>query len=103
MLVYRLGSKVRGPIPARGGLLRPLPAVGRIQMMLVGFATMSLALLAAYRGPRWLAVVAMLACLALSTGLFLFEIYSPEYGFRMPWLQVRHDALPHEFLRGDPA
>ncbi len=22
-------------------------------------------------------------------GLFLFEIYSPEYGFRMPWLQVQ--------------
>lgn len=32
------------------------------------------------------------ACLFLSfimvVGLFLWEIYSPDYGFRMPWLQV---------------
>jgi hypothetical protein len=70
-------------------------------MMLVVFATLSLALLAAYRGPAWLAVVSLLACLALSIGLFLFEIYSPEYGFRMPWLQVRLDALPDVWSRGD--
>jgi hypothetical protein len=72
-------------------------------MMLVVFATLSLALLAAYCGPRWLAVVAMLACLALSIGLFLFEIYSPEYGFRMPWLQVELDTVPQVWWRGDPA
>ena len=70
-------------------------------MMLVVFATLSLALLAACCGPRWLAVVAMLACLALSIGLFLFEIYSPEYGFRMPWLQVQLEAIPHLRSRGD--
>ncbi len=64
-------------------------------MMLVVFATLSLALLAAYRGPQWLAALAMLVCLALSIGLFLFEIYSPEYGFRMPWLQVQLDCLPN--------
>ena len=40
-----------------------------------------------------------IACLVLSSimaiGLFLWEIYSPDYGFRMPWLQVelRH-AVP---------
>ncbi len=70
-------------------------------MMLAVFATLSLALLAAYCGPRWLAVVAMLTCLALSIGLFLFEIYSPEYGFRMPWLQVQLDTAPHLWSRGD--
>ena len=69
-------------------------------MMLAVFATLSLALLAGYSGPRWVATVAMLACLALSTGLFLFEIYSPEYGFRMPWLQVELDAVPHVWQRG---
>jgi len=67
-------------------------------MMPAVFATLSLALLAAYRGPRWVAALAMLACLALSVGLFLFEIYSPEYGFRMPWLQVQLDGMPS---RGD--
>ena len=34
-----------------------------------------------------LAVVCLLVCLALCVGIFLWEIYSPEYGFRMPWLQ----------------
>jgi hypothetical protein len=72
-------------------------------MMLAVFATMSLALLAGYGGPRWLAIWSMLACLALSIGLFLFEIYSQEYGFRMPWLQVQLDAVPHVWLRGGRA
>jgi len=39
-----------------------------------------------------------MACLFLSfimvLGIFLWESYSPNYGFRMPWLQVevRHTA-----------
>jgi hypothetical protein len=69
-------------------------------MMLAVFATMSVALLAAYYGPRWGAILSMLVCLALSVGLFLFEIYSPEYGFRMPWLQVQLDLVPHGWSRG---
>jgi hypothetical protein len=69
-------------------------------MMLAVFATLSLALLAGYYGPRRLAVLSMLACLALSIGLFLFEIYSPEYGFHMPWLQVQLDTTPHVWSRG---
>ncbi len=62
-------------------------------MMTVIFVTLLLAFVAGRFGPRWLAVSFVLACLALSIGLFLYEIYSPEYGFRMPWLQVRH-GLP---------
>lgn len=69
-------------------------------MMLAVFATLSLALLAAYFGPPRLAALAMLVCLALSIGLFLFEIYSPEYGFRMPWLQVQFDGVAHVWSRG---
>lgn len=57
-------------------------------MMTAVFATMLLALACAYFGPPKVAVIALLVCLALSTGLFLFEIYNPDYGFRMPWLQV---------------
>jgi hypothetical protein len=41
--------------------------------------------------------------MALSIGLFLVEIYSSEYGFRMPWLQVQLDALPQVWSRGDHA
>jgi hypothetical protein len=76
-------------------------ARGALEMMLIVFAALSSALLAAYWGPRWLAVAAILACLALSTGLFLFEIYSPEYGFRMPWLQVQLDRVPQVRSLGD--
>lgn len=42
-------------------------------------------------GRRSLAIALFAACLALSVGLFLFEIYSPEYGFRMPWIQTEFD------------
>jgi hypothetical protein len=45
-----------------------------MKMMLAVFASLSLALLAAYLGPRWLAIVSMLLCLALSVGRFVFEL-----------------------------
>jgi Family of unknown function (DUF5993) len=57
-------------------------------MMVAVFTSMGVALLAAYRGPRWLAVVALLVCLAVSMAEFLYEIYSPVDGFRLPWLQA---------------
>ena len=56
-------------------------------MMVSIFALMAFALGAGLWGPRWLAISASLACLAMSTMLFLYEIDSPDYGFRMPWLQ----------------
>jgi hypothetical protein len=28
----------------------------------------------------------------LSVYLFLFEVYSPEYGFRMPWIQTELES-----------
>jgi hypothetical protein len=65
-------------------------------MMTAIFATLMLAFLFCLTGPRWLALSFVLACLGLSIGLFLFEIYSPEYGFRMPWLQVQLHPLVSE-------
>ena len=62
-------------------------------MMVAVLATMSLALICGYIGRRWLAVTLFAASLFLSVGLFLYEIYSPEYGFRMPWIQT-YDARP---------
>lgn len=56
------------------------------------FAAMTLALAATAVGPRWLAAAALLACLALSTGLFLFEIHGRQDGFAMPWLSTRGDG-----------
>jgi hypothetical protein len=58
-------------------------------MMAAVFATMSLAMIMGWLGRRWLAVALFVLSLTLSIGLFLFEIYSPEYGFRMPWIQTQ--------------
>ena len=64
-------------------------------MMVAIFTSMVLALVVARWGPRWLAVAALLVCLALSTGLFVYEIDSPVDGFRLPWLQAMvHSGLP---------
>ena len=65
-------------------------------MMVTIFASMVLALVAARRAPRWLAIAALLVCLALSTAEFVYEIDSPVDGFRLPWLQ----AMVHG---GEPA
>ena len=47
-------------------------------------------------GLRKIAVCCLLLSLALALWLFLWEIYSPDYGFRMPWLQVENvSALLH--------
>ena len=56
--------------------------------MVAVFTSMVLALAAARWGSRWLALAALLVCLALSAGEFLYEIDSPIDGFRLPWLQA---------------
>lgn len=64
-------------------------------MMAAIFATMFAALLLAWLGRKPLAVASLALCLVLSVWLFLFEIYSPEYGFRMPWIKTDlHRTLP---------
>jgi len=57
-------------------------------MMVAVFATMSGALVCGWIGRRWWATALFAASLCLAIGLFLFEIYSPESGFRMPWIQT---------------
>jgi len=56
-------------------------------MMAGIFAVLLIAFLLNGAGRGRLAVGCLLVCFALSVGLFLWEIYSPEYGFRMPWLE----------------
>jgi hypothetical protein len=63
-------------------------------MMAAVFATMSVALVLGRLGREWPAVMWLAACLVLSVWLFLFEIYSPEYGFRMPWIQTERGTVP---------
>jgi hypothetical protein len=57
-------------------------------MMFAIFAGVLIALILDHVGWRGPALACLTAALALSIYLFLWEIYSPDYGFRMPWLEV---------------
>jgi hypothetical protein len=56
-------------------------------MMLAVFALALLSLVLAWTRLRRTGLVALFATFVLATLLFLWEVYSPDYGFRMPWLQ----------------
>jgi hypothetical protein len=62
-------------------------------MMAAVFATALLAFVVAWRGHQRFASLCFLVSIALAVGLFLYEIYSPEYGFRMPWLQTLDNPM----------
>lgn len=57
-------------------------------MMAGIFAVLLIAFLLSFFGLRRLAVSCLFLSFALCVWLFLREIYSPDYGFAMPWLQV---------------
>ena len=57
-------------------------------MMAIIFFGMSAALILGWFGRRPLAIAAVAVTLLLAVHLFLWEIHSPEYGFRMPWIQT---------------
>lgn len=57
-------------------------------MMAAVFASLVAAFVLDLIGWQRLAVGSLLLSLALGVWLFLWEVYSPDYGFRMPWLQV---------------
>ena len=56
--------------------------------MTVIFGTLLAALVLDRVGFRKAATSCLIVCLMLTVSLFLWEVYSPEYGFRMPWLKV---------------
>jgi hypothetical protein len=58
-------------------------------MMLAIFAFLTIAFLLELLGLRRPSAICLAASLVLTLGLFAWEIYSPDYGFRMPWLQVQ--------------
>jgi hypothetical protein len=63
-------------------------------MMLATFAFLTVAFLLEFLGRRRLAAICLAASLGLTLCLFAWEIYSPDYGFRMPWLQVQLEQRP---------
>lgn len=62
-------------------------------MMASLFAILLAAFVLDFSGLRKLAVGCLFLSFVLCVGLFLWEIYSPDYGFRMPWLQVELDRV----------
>jgi hypothetical protein len=56
--------------------------------MFAVFASVLVAFILDHVGWRGPALVCLAASLGLSIYLFMWEIYSPDYGFRMPWLEV---------------
>lgn len=64
-------------------------------MMVLIFLTMLAALALAWLHRPLASRLAAAACLILATWLFLWEIYSPETGFRMPWIDT-HLAMPKD-------
>jgi hypothetical protein len=63
-------------------------------MMAGIFAVLLLAFVLDLSGLRRVAGACLGISLILGICLFLWEIYSPDYGFHMPWLQVEHSPLP---------
>lgn len=61
-------------------------------MMVAVFAALLLALVLDRVGRPGPALAALALGFGVSVWLFLFEIYSPDHGFRMPWLQSWRDA-----------
>ena len=57
-------------------------------MMAIVFAILVAALVAGWFALRKVAIILVALTLALAVHLFLWEIYSPEFGFRMPWIQT---------------
>lgn len=57
-------------------------------MMAAIFATLFAALAFGWFGRRSVAMVCLAVCFVLAVYLFQWEIYSPETGFRMPWLKT---------------
>ena len=62
--------------------------------MALVFAALLLALAIGRFGPRRLAILCIVLFMALFVWQFLFEIYSPEYGFRMPWIRTEVRPAP---------
>jgi hypothetical protein len=57
-------------------------------MMLAVFAFLTVAFLLEFLDRRRPAAICLAMTLVLTLCLFAWEIYSPDYGFQMPWLQV---------------
>jgi hypothetical protein len=66
-------------------------------MMAAIYATLLIGFILDLSGYQRFAVSCIFISLVLCICLFLWEIYNPVYGFRMPWLQVEVAPLSAPF------
>lgn len=71
-------------------------------MMAAVYAALLAAFVLHLSGMRRLAVCCLFLSFALGISLFLWEIYSPDYGFRMPWLRVEDAPSWRRFRTAEP-
>lgn len=57
-------------------------------MMFIVFAVLALALVVGWTGHRRLSLCLIFLFFVLAVKQFLWEIHSPDYGYKMPWIQV---------------
>lgn len=57
-------------------------------MMFFTFALLSIALILLMTKKKSISILFMLLCLIFAIKEFLWEIHSPDYGYRMPWIQT---------------
>ena len=57
-------------------------------MMALIFATLSAALVTGWLRRRLVSIGLLAVSLVLSVHLFLWEVHSPVYGYRLPWIQT---------------
>jgi hypothetical protein len=61
-------------------------------MMVLVFAALLAAFVFGWLDKGAAAIGLLALAFALAVGLFLWEVYSPKYGFAMPWIQVQREA-----------
>lgn len=64
------------------------------RMMVLVFAALSAAFVFGWLHKTAAAIGLLALAFVLAAALFLWEIYSPQYGFAMPWIQVQRAAPP---------
>jgi len=64
------------------------------RMMVLVFAALLAAFVCGWLHKTAAAIGLLALAFVLAVALFLWEVYSPQYGFAMPWIQVER-AAPH--------
>lgn len=63
-------------------------------MMVLVFAALLAAFVCGWLNKSAAAIGLLALGFILAVALFLWEVYSPQYGFGMPWIQVQR-GVPH--------